>query len=161
MKGPSIPERIVWFVRDRGITEAHRSAVEDLLRINRDQWEQSIARARDLAIEDGLALTPIYDRDGWWTVDPSRHTASRALQESAHRNLGEAARNARVLADLEGVSHTALLTEASHIGIRALIESQLDRDLAVNLDYVVERVDRAIAAGKLIVERERPMRMAA
>lgn len=153
----STPEKIVSFFADRGITEAHRAAIEGWAGIDAEQWEQSIATARDIAAEEGFSLTPIYERPGWWTVDPTQHVAAVALYESARRNMGEAERNARVLSKLSGVSKAALLVEASHIGTKAVIEKELADDLALSLglDYVIARVDDAASSGKDYVERKR------
>jgi hypothetical protein len=145
-------EKIVWFFEHR-VSEAHKFSACKTIRITDAQFEQSIPRARDIGIESGLRLTPIYEKDGWWTGYPTERIAAIALRESVERNLGEAERNARVYDSFHKVGPSAHIVEQTNRGNFASIEAQLPEvTMAPEFDYVISRVDKAIAEGKRYVE---------
>lgn len=154
----TIPEKIVWLFEHR-VTEAHRSAIERPLSLTPEQFDAAIPQARDLGAEMGLRLTPIYDRDGWWTARPTHRIAARALYEAAVRNNGEAERNARVYRGFGKAGHVgdqAAVVASVIRGTKAqLVTSLPERTLTVDTDYIVTLVDQAIAEGHGYVERLR------
>lgn len=156
LRGLSIAEKIVWLFEHR-VTEAHRSAIERPLNITPEQFDGAIPRARELGTHVGLRITPIYDegREGWWTARPTLRLATKAIHESNGRNLGEATRNSLVYRGFGHVEKAATFTEAALAGARSAIENDLP-ELYVNprFDYVLERIDEAIARGKGFVPRE-------
>lgn len=154
LKGLSIAEKIVWCFEHRA-TEAHRSAIERPLGITPEQFEQAIPRARDIGIENGLRITPIYEREGWWTANPTRRIAAIAVLEAAKRNLGEAQRNARVYDEFGGVGTGARFQEAALGGSISALRAELpELQVSASADFVLNKVDAAIDRGRGFVEIE-------
>lgn len=150
----SHPERIVFYFTHLA-TEAHKGSVAHTMGISLEQFEDSIAKARDIAIEDGLRLTPIYERDGWWSADPTERLAAIALFESVNRNAGEADRNARVYESFHRVGTAARIVEQTYQGNLATIRAQVDAlKVSASSDYVLTRVDEAAAEGRRFVGRD-------
>jgi hypothetical protein len=154
LKGLSIPEKIVVLFEDR-VTEAHRSAIERPLGLTEEQFEVAIPRARDLGVKSGLRITPVYDRAGWWTAEPTQRIAASAVHETLKRNAGEAERHARVYAEFGQLDsfcdwHSKQLngTIAAYLGNLGQIE------VSEEFDYVIKRIDDALASKKGFVERE-------
>jgi hypothetical protein len=156
IRGLSIPEKIVWLFEYR-VTEAHRATLYlPPLSIEVEQFDETIATARDLGVARGLRLTPIYEREGWWTAEPSRRIAARALYESLRRNQGEQERNARVYSGFGRVGDIAQTAEMATRGTRNVAEveiPELSKPSQAQNDYVLERVDLAVAARKGYVAR--------
>ena len=148
-------ERIVYLFVERA-TELHRVSIETACRMTAEQVDQAMPRAKDiLAEEHRLRLTPIIERDGWWTCEPTRRIAALALDAAIKRNLGEWERYARVFFDFDDVTEAANVGRSGALGTNALLKQALGEHMAVSpsMDYVVERVDAATTHGKGFVER--------
>jgi len=144
LDGLSAAEKIVWLF-ERKVTEAHRATIELTLHLSEMQFDQAVARARDLGAEQGLYLTPVYEREGWWTCEPTRRIAAIALRESVRRNYGEAERNHRVLGDDFGkrITHAAGVVESGLAGSLAIIRELPEIRISSGADYVLDRIDAA------------------
>lgn len=150
----SHPERIVYYFTHLA-TEAHKDSVAHTVGITPEQFEDAIARARDIGIEDGLRLTPIYEREGWWTGRPTERLAAIALHESVNRNAGEAERNARVYESFHEVGGAARIVEQTYMGNLATIRAKVDAiDVSAGADYVLTSIDEAEKQGRRFVEAE-------
>lgn len=158
----SRPEQIVRLFEHR-VTEAHRTAIMVPLHLTDEQFDQAIPRARDIGVDRGLYLTPIYHEgmEGWWTARPTHRIAALALRESMRRNLGEADRNARVYREVGPVGPPARNYGYSIESSMAFLEASLSEPLEVSSDsdYVLEAVRGAVAVGRGFVER--PLAVAA
>lgn len=155
LQNMTVAEKIVWLFQHR-VTEAHRSSIEKPLKIEAEDFDSAIARARDLGVDVGLRITPIYEREGWWTSDPTQRLAAVAVKETLKRNQGEAERHARVYAgfgDLDGF--TKWDRAALEGRITAFLENLGQVHVTEDVDYVIDRVDGAIERGHGYVERER------
>lgn len=147
-------EKIVWFFEHLA-SEAHKASACKTIKITELQFEQAIPRARDIGMEDGLRLTPLYEREGWWTGYPTERIAGIAVRESEARHVGESERNARVYESFHKVGGITRVVEQTCRGNLYSIEAQLPEiEISSDLDYVIARVDRAIADGKRYVELE-------
>lgn len=156
----SRPRRIVWLFEER-CTEAHRDQIARALQITPDEFEAAIPRARDLGTEHRIWLTPIYDRPGWWTGYPTDRIVARACVEAGERNIGEALRNrnvAQARAEALGTSTAkqvasgVALVEMAYMGVSRSLQEQVSGvDTSVDFDYVVDRVDAAVAENRRYV----------
>jgi hypothetical protein len=153
MREPTIAERIVFYF-EKEVTEAHIDAVCGRLTITREEFHQHIPEARDLKIGPGFRLTPIYERDGWWTHRPTERIMTIAEHESLKRNTGEQLRNARIYKQtrLEGFANTLakVLQGTMHAfneDLRATLE------ISQEADYIIDAVDDAADRGRLIVRK--------
>lgn len=143
MRRPTTAERIIWLFEDR-VTEAHRRAIEKSLEITAEEFDCAIPKARDLGVTKGLRLTPIYERDGWWTAEPTRRLAAIALHEAVKRHLGEAKRNARVYAEFGELDAFTKYHDAAAQGtLTAFVANLRELEIAPESDYVLTRVDDA------------------
>lgn len=152
LQGMTVPEKIVWLFETR-VSEAHRSAIEQPLGIGPEEFDRAIARARDLGVERDLRITPVYEREGWWTAYPTQRIAAVAVHETLKRNYGEAERHARVYAkfgDLDGF--TKWHRSASIGTLTAYLDGLGQLEVSAGADYVLSRVDLAKGARKGYVE---------
>lgn len=153
LRGLSIAEKIVVLFEDR-VTEAHRSAIERPLEITSEQFDQAIPGARDLGVKSGLRITPIYERDGWWTSEPTQRIAARAVHETLKRNVGEAQRHARVYAKFGQLDSFCDWHGKQLAGtVAAYLDGLGQLEVTADSDYVLGRVDTAITASRGYVER--------
>lgn len=149
----TIAERIVWLFEQK-VTEAHRGAIETPLKITSDEFNQASSQARDLGVARGLRITPVYEREGWWTSEPTQRIAAKAVHETLKRNRGEAERHARVYAkfgDLDGFTkwHSAS-TEGT---LTAYLTGLGQLEVSSGADYVLDRIDAAVAKQRGYVQR--------
>lgn len=165
----SIHERIVsTFLH---YTEVHKKALCTGLGITADQFEAAIPRARDLGIEYGLFITPIYDPPGWWTSEPTDRILALAAVESAKRNIGESERNARVAharsvalksARSQELSEGLAYIRLAYNGALGHLRERLpEQAISSELDYVINRVNRAATDGRPFVRKEPVLEAAA
>ena len=142
LDGLSIAEKIVWLFSER-VSEAHRAAVEMTLGISEEQFDQAIARARDLGVDSDIWLTPVYEREGWWTARPTRRIVARAERESVQRNLGEAKRNHRVFSNFFGerIAHAVGVVEAGLSGCLAIVDALPEMAISDASDYILNEID--------------------
>lgn len=154
LAGKSAAERIA-FAFERH-TEVHRAGVELRCELTPEQFDAAIPRAREIVAEDGLGyLVPVYEREGWWTVHPTDRIMAIALHEGVKRNEGEAARNAFCFKGHPRFGDIAEALASNRRGSTHLVEASLpERSIDPKLDYVIERVDAAVAGGKGYVLRE-------
>jgi hypothetical protein len=156
-------ERIVYLFHHL-VFEAHKHAICTPCEMDPDEFDDVIARARDIGAERGLFITPIYEREGWWTSAPSDRILGLAMLETSKRNIGEVARtyrlaNARAkhlntksserLAEGAGLVHLAYKG-----GLSNLREELPEVSIQPESDYVLSRVDSAVVEGKGYVSRD-------
>ena len=144
LDGKSVAEKIVWLFTER-VTEAHRAAVEMTLGITEEEFTRAIPRARDIGVEEGIWLTPIYEREGWWTARPTRRLAAIAVRESVKRNLGEAQRNARVYCSNfgEDIADVVNGVKGGMHGLDTLVASVPELHISEEADYILDAIDAA------------------
>ncbi len=127
------------------VTEIHRKAVQATLKITAEHFDQNIARARDLGVDKGLHITPIYERDGWWTARPTQRIAAIAVHETLKRQLGEAERHARVYADFGKLDGFTTWHRAATSGtLTAYLEQLSEVEISAAADYVLTDIDAAL-----------------
>lgn len=153
LAGKSAAERIA-FAFERH-TEVHRLGIEFRCELTREQFDAAIPRAREIVAEDGLGfLLPVYDRIGWWTVDPTDRIVAIALHEGVLRNEGEAERMAFCLKG-HRFADIAEALASNRRGSTHLVEASLpERDIDIDFDYVIDRIDAAVAERKGYVLRD-------
>lgn len=165
MKGKTIAESIAWAFEHR-TSEAHREMIEAQLDLSPEQFDRAIGDARDiLKIDADLSLTPIYEREGWWTARPTHRIALRAEHESWKRMTGEAERNARVLAGFGRngeIGQAAAMIASAVNGFESWIVTLGAAEVSAELDYVLTAVDQAIERGdRFVAWRQGAERLAA
>lgn len=148
---PTIAERIVdYFTRE--VSEAHIMAICRRLDIDEDQFRLHIADARDLKIGPGFRLTPIYERQGWWTRRPTERIMAIALREAIRRNVSEQLRNARVYSGTRLDSFARFQAATLQGAMAAYLDTHVALlTIDADLDYILNDVDRAISRGRVIV----------
>lgn len=156
----SRPQRIVWLFKHR-CTEAHRDQISRALQITPDEFEAAIPRARDIATDHHIWLTPVYERSGWWTGYPTDRILARACVESSERNIGEASRNrsiAQARAEIVGtdtarrIASGVTLVEMAYMGgARSLREQVPEIEVSEDSDYVLDRIDAAAGEDRRFV----------
>ncbi len=161
-RSTTLAERIVAQF-DNEVTEAHVDAICGRHRISEEQFNRAIPLARDLTHTPGHRLTPIYPsarhrdraRPGWWTIRPTERILVISYWESQKRNIGEQERNARQYDGLAFLEHFAHHHAGVLEGTMALyIKDQADRlNISAESDYIIQAIDEAEAAGKLVVAR--------
>lgn len=151
----SVAERIV-FEFEHNVTETHRRAIETTLGITHEEFDANIGKARDQGVEldPPLRITPIYERDGWWTCRPTERISAIAVEESLKRNLGEQLRTARVLAGTK----LEQFAQYAASGITGTLNAYLDHhsdllQISEQVDYVIAAIDDA-APRMFVVRRE-------
>lgn len=150
----STAEQIVWLFEKR-VTEAHRSAIQQPLEIGTEEFRAAIAQARDLGVESGLRITPIYEREGWWTCEPTQRIAAMAVHETLKRNAGEGQRHARVYAEFGQLDSFCDWHSKQLEGTLTAYTGGLGQlEVSAEVDYILSRVDVAVAAGRGYVARE-------
>jgi hypothetical protein len=152
---PSIAERILYEF-EHNVTEVHRRAIETTLGITAQQFDEHIAKARDLGVEldPPLRITPIYERDGWWTCRPTERIMAIAVNESLKRNLGEQLRIARVLTGTRLAEFSRYAAAAVEGTLSAYLSEHADLlDVSEWADYVVGAIDNV--APRLFVRRDK------
>lgn len=141
----STAQRIVYEFQ-HNVTECHRRAIEATLGITPDQFDVAIPHARDTAAEldPPLRLTPIYERDGWWTCRPTERIMAIAEYESLKRNTGEHLRNARVLAGTK----LAEFSRYAAAGLEGTVAAYMQHhagllEISADADYIIGAIDDA------------------
>lgn len=156
MRRYSTAERIV-FEFQNNVTECHRRAIEVTLGITSDDFDRCIPRARELAAEldPPLRLTPIYERDGWWTSRPTERIMAIAEHEALKRNLAEHTRNARVLSGTK-LAEFARYASASLEGTVAayMAHHAALLEISETADYIIGAVDAALPNLYVLREKE-------
>lgn len=148
-------ERIVYAFAQR-FTEMHWSRVCQQCRLSKEQFESAISTARDIGIEEGLWITPIYEREGWWTCEPTDRILVRAGLETSKRNIGEAERNRRVAKaraawlgtkSSEKIAEGLAVVDMSYRGGESALRAEIpEAHIAGYADYILDRVDAALEA---------------
>lgn len=156
-------ERIV-FAFEHRFTEVRWSRICQQCRLTKEQFESAIATARDTGIAQGLWITPIYEREGWWTCEPTDRILVRAALETSKRNIGEAERNLRVAKARaialgtdasDRIANGLALVEMSYKGGEASLRDQIpESHITEYADYVLARVDAAQAVDLDYVMRD-------
>lgn len=152
----SRPQKIAFQFGERH-TELHIVSLMKAIDGTQAEVRQALPTAKDiLKARYGLRLTPIIEREGWWTCDPSRRIAVIACQAAAERHEGEWQRNTRIYDDFGLAGEAAAAGRFGARGTTATIEDILEKEVAVSpdSDYVLNRVDKAIAVGRSYVGRE-------
>lgn len=143
MKRPTTAERIVYEF-EHNVTEVHRRAIETTLGITPEQFDEAIAKARDLGVElnQPLRITPIYERDGWWTCRPTERIMAIAVNESLKRNLGEQLRTARVLTGTKLAEFARYAAAGVEGTLSAYLANHADLlEISENVDYIIGAID--------------------
>ena len=95
----SRPAKIARLFAERA-TELHVVPLASAIKSTVAETRLAMPYAKDiLKAEYGLRLTPIIERDGWWTATPTHRIAVLALQATSERHQGEWRRSSRVFAD--------------------------------------------------------------
>lgn len=153
MKRPSVAERIVYEFQ-HNVTECHRRAIETTLGITAVEFDQAIPKARDLGADLELRLTPIYERDGWWTCRPTERIMAIAEYETLKRNLGEHLRNARVLAGTKLAEFSRYAAAGLEGTVAAYMKNHADLlEISESADYIIGAIDDV--SPRLYVVRQR------